>query len=143
MTIANLTIEPGMILADVRRVEADRLAAFIIERAARIVRETRADRGDWDDSGDWLIDAVELAHAIVRREANNLIRWSRLEHFAIPPREDHLVSVEYDPIDLRRGGTTRRAECTCGWRGPERGTFTLAADDAATHETSNTKGTEP
>jgi len=48
----------------------------------------------------------------------------------------HVASIEIDQWSLRRGGTTRKAVCICGWRGPERGTVELAADDALLHEKS-------
>lgn len=46
----------------------------------------------------------------------------------------HITHIEADPESLRRGGSCRTAACTCGWRGPQRGTMVLAADDALSHE---------
>jgi hypothetical protein len=46
----------------------------------------------------------------------------------------HIASITIDWESTRRGGTTRNAVCSCGWIGPERGTLTLAADDAMLHE---------
>lgn len=46
----------------------------------------------------------------------------------------HVATIERVP-DPQPTGTTRRAVCgACGWRGPERGTMELAADDALGHE---------
>jgi len=50
------------------------------------------------------------------------------------PAVRHVAYVEVDPWSINRGGTTRTAACVCGWRGPERCTLDLAADDALTHE---------
>lgn len=53
----------------------------------------------------------------------------------MPPHKDpHICYIDMDAADARRGGTTRIAKCICGWVGPERGTFDLAADDAKQHE---------
>lgn len=49
----------------------------------------------------------------------------------------HLAYIEADAESLRRGGSTRTAVCTCGWRGPQRGTLELVVDDALTHEGSD------
>ncbi len=46
----------------------------------------------------------------------------------------HLAYVEVDLESISHRGSTRTATCGCGWRGPERGTLELAADDALTHE---------
>ncbi len=46
----------------------------------------------------------------------------------------HITSVEVDVESLRRGGSSRSAACGCGWRGPERSTMAVAADDALAHE---------
>lgn len=46
----------------------------------------------------------------------------------------HVVGIAVDPESVRRGGSTRVAECTCGWRGPQRSTLELASDDALEHE---------
>lgn len=46
----------------------------------------------------------------------------------------HVTGVRVIEESIRRGGSTRTAVCICGWRGPDRGTMTLAADDAETHE---------
>ncbi len=48
--------------------------------------------------------------------------------------ERHVTGVQVIEESVRRGGSTRNAVCICGWRGPDRGTMTLAADDAETHE---------
>ena len=49
----------------------------------------------------------------------------------------HLAYIEADFESLRRGGSCRTATCICGWKGPQRGTLELAADDALTHERSH------
>jgi hypothetical protein len=46
----------------------------------------------------------------------------------------HYAYIEAAFDSIRRGGSTRIAACFCGWRGPERGTLELAADDALMHE---------
>ena len=46
----------------------------------------------------------------------------------------HIAYVDVDLESIARGGSTRTAACRCGWRGPERATLDLAADDALTHE---------
>lgn len=46
----------------------------------------------------------------------------------------HIASIEADAESLRRGGSTRTAICVCDWRGPQRATLELAADDAFIHE---------
>lgn len=48
-----------------------------------------------------------------------------------------IAYVEIDQESLRRGGSSRTATCTCGWRGPERGSLELAVDDALLHEKSD------
>jgi len=45
----------------------------------------------------------------------------------------HLAYVEVDLESIDRGGSTRIAACLCGWKGPQRATLELAADDALTH----------
>jgi hypothetical protein len=49
----------------------------------------------------------------------------------------HVTYIEVDLELCLRGSTTRIARCICEWRGPERGSIELAADDALTHERSN------
>jgi uncharacterized short protein YbdD (DUF466 family) len=49
----------------------------------------------------------------------------------------HLAYVEADFESLRRGGACRTAVCLCGWKGPQRVTLELAADDALLHERSD------
>ena len=49
----------------------------------------------------------------------------------------HLAYVEADFESMRRGGSCRTASCLCGWKGPQRGTLELAADDALMHEGSD------
>lgn len=58
----------------------------------------------------------------VRIEPLQFVRWR------------HVAGIEVDDDSVRRGGSTRRASCTCGWRGPERATLELACDDALEHE---------
>ncbi len=53
----------------------------------------------------------------------------------------HFASIETDLESVRRGGSTRTALCTCGWRGPQRATIELAADDALIHERSGAQAT--
>lgn len=48
-----------------------------------------------------------------------------------------LAHIEIHLESVRRGGSTRTAACTCGWRGPQRGTLELAVDDALLHERSD------
>ena len=49
----------------------------------------------------------------------------------------HAAYIEHDLEPLRRGGLcSRTALCVCGWRGPQRATLELAADDALMHERS-------
>jgi hypothetical protein len=48
----------------------------------------------------------------------------------------HLAYVEVDTESIGRGGSTRTAACLCGWKGPQRSTLELAADDALVHERS-------
>jgi hypothetical protein len=49
----------------------------------------------------------------------------------------HLAYVEADFESIGRGGSTRTATCLCGWKGPQRATLELAADDALMHERTN------
>ena len=51
-----------------------------------------------------------------------------------PPPVRHVASIRVDLGSLQRGGSVRTAVCTCGWIGPERREFLLAADDASLHE---------
>jgi hypothetical protein len=62
----------------------------------------------------------------------------RVEHTCPRARTPirHLVHIASDAESLRRGGSTRTAVCRCGWRGPQRATLELAADDALIHEDS-------
>jgi hypothetical protein len=46
----------------------------------------------------------------------------------------HVTGIAVVADSVRRGGTTRRAICACGWHGPQRGTMVMAADDAIRHE---------
>ena len=48
-----------------------------------------------------------------------------------------LAYIEADFESLRRGGSCRTAVCRCGWKGPQRGSLELAADDALLHERSD------
>jgi hypothetical protein len=66
------------------------------------------------------------------RQLLDLVRPT-LDKLAKLPRR-HLAYVEADFESMRRGGSCRTAACLCGWRGPERATLDLAADDALTHE---------
>jgi hypothetical protein len=52
------------------------------------------------------------------------------------PAARHVARVEIDLESFSRGGSSRTATCSCGWRGPDRGTLELAADDALLHERS-------
>ncbi|HSN25112.1 MAG TPA: hypothetical protein VLT45_02470 [Kofleriaceae bacterium] len=96
------------------------------------------------------LQSVEVAHGVTeskRRELLNaldvqLAREAEArrtgEPAAIPvvlkPTGRHIAYV--DPIveSTSRGGTSRVGACSCGWRGPERSTLELAADDALQHE---------
>jgi len=53
------------------------------------------------------------------------------------PERRHIAHIEADFESLRRGGSTRTATCTCGWRGPQRATLELVVDDALLHERSD------
>ena len=46
----------------------------------------------------------------------------------------HYAWIDPDYISISRGGSIRTAACSCGWKGPERGTLKMAADDSLTHE---------
>lgn len=46
----------------------------------------------------------------------------------------HVAGIEIDRASLRRGGSGRRAVCSCGWTGVDRGSLEAAADDALQHE---------
>lgn len=46
----------------------------------------------------------------------------------------HVTGVGVDFKSVRRGGSTRTASCICGWRGVQRATMEMAADDAVIHE---------
>ena len=54
------------------------------------------------------------------------------------PFEDgrHVTGVQVLAQRWRPASTSRRALCSCGWKGPQRGTMELAADDALLHEQS-------
>lgn len=52
------------LLDEVEAVGQDELREYIRRRAVRIVRDTQGD--SWDDPEDWALEAVELAHAVVR-----------------------------------------------------------------------------
>lgn len=52
----------------------------------------------------------------------------------------HITSIMLDAESFQRGGSTRIAQCVCGWNGPERGTMQLAADDALEHESPEMPG---
>lgn len=49
----------------------------------------------------------------------------------------HIAYIENDTESLHRGGSCRTATCVCGWKGPQRSTLELAADDALIHEGSD------
>lgn len=68
-------------------------------------------------------------HAGIKRAASSGDAPSSL------PR--HLAYIEADFESWRRGGSCRAAVCLCGWRGPQRATLELAADDALVHERSD------
>ena len=46
----------------------------------------------------------------------------------------HLAFIAIDMASVRRGGSSRKARCICGWSGPERGTLEIVTDDATQHE---------
>jgi hypothetical protein len=46
----------------------------------------------------------------------------------------HITSIESDEESFQRGGASRTAVCTCGWRGSQRSTLELVVDDACEHE---------
>jgi hypothetical protein len=48
--------------------------------------------------------------------------------------DKHVAYIDPDLESMRRGGSSRIAACSCGWRGPERATLELAYDDARQHE---------
>lgn len=77
---------------------------------------------------DRLYTKAEVAEIVASASAQTAVA---LDHAG------HLAFVEPDLQSIRRGGTTRKAACVCGWRGPERGTLELAVDDALNHERLN------
>lgn len=89
--------------------------------AARTVLTARANAGETSSA------EMHLARLLVERHLAKL-----------PPPVDtrHLAYVEADFESLRRGGSCRTATCLCGWKGPQRATLELAADDALMHERS-------
>jgi hypothetical protein len=52
------------LLEDVMEVPKEDLRDYILKRAECITRNTQGD--SWDDPEDWQMDAVELAHAVMR-----------------------------------------------------------------------------
>ena len=72
--------------------------------------------------------------SILSPEAVRSVDVSRREAKSLSDRTRHLACIEHDVESLRRGGSCRTAVCLCGWKGPQRATLELAADDALTHE---------
>ena len=55
------------LLDSVNELKVSELKAYALERALRIALQTPGgENQSWDDTEDWLIDAAELAHAVVR-----------------------------------------------------------------------------
>lgn len=52
------------LMPEVQAVPTDELKEYIRERAETIVSQTQGD--SWDDPEEWQIEAVELAHAVMR-----------------------------------------------------------------------------
>lgn len=50
------------------------------------------------------------------------------------PATRHIAYVAPDIESRRRGGSCRTAACLCGWKGPDRVSLELAAEDALEHE---------
>lgn len=53
-----------VIMNEVARVGQSDLIGYIQSRAAHIVSQTQGE--SWDDTEEWMVDAAELAHAVVR-----------------------------------------------------------------------------
>lgn len=62
------------LLEEVGKIQEDKLQEYIEKRALTIVRNTQGD--SWDDPEEWQIDAVELAHAVVRFLRENKRRFT-------------------------------------------------------------------
>lgn len=54
------------LLPEVVAIPPAELSAYILKRAERIVRNTPGDTDSWDDPESYQMDAVELAHAVMR-----------------------------------------------------------------------------
>src|SRR5271163_2947843 len=66
-------------------------------------------------------DATKLYHSVSSKsEGASIIR--------------HFAYIEADLESFHRGSSTRTATCFCGWRGPQRATLIMVADDALGHE---------
>lgn len=86
-----------------------------------------------------LLALADLVDAYVATPCQ--LRFDELR-VAVPSRfaaARHVTRVDVDFSSVKRGGSTRAAACLCGWRGPERGTMDLAADDALAHERASAK----
>lgn len=57
------------VLEEIEAMPLEELPAYIKKRAETIVRNTQGD--SWDDSEEWQMDAVELAHALHRMARDN------------------------------------------------------------------------
>lgn len=75
--------------------------------------------------------AGDVQQLLDRVDARDALAYLKLIQLVGPK---HLAHVEPISASYRRGGSSRTARCTCGWKGPERATLDLAADDAISHE---------
>jgi hypothetical protein len=57
-----------------------------------------------------------------------------VQHARTDQSTRHVTYVEADFMSLHRGGSTRTAVCICGWKGPQRATLEVVAEDALEHE---------
>ncbi|HSX22564.1 MAG TPA: hypothetical protein VLE97_07310 [Gaiellaceae bacterium] len=94
------------------------------EALVSLLRRWRVANAEGDDENEALADETDRAIAAEARRPTG----------DAGPCVRHVARVEIDLESYRRGGSCRTAACACGWRGPERGTLELAADDAIGHE---------
>jgi hypothetical protein len=52
---------------DIKTLSREALVQYVTSRATRIAERTpMEDDAAWDDTEDWLVDAAELAHAVMQ-----------------------------------------------------------------------------
>lgn len=91
--------------------------------------------GATDEERAMFHERMETFHAAERTRYWPALQGGVVSDLApVPSQTRHVAHVESDPESFRRGGSTRTAVCSCGWRGPQRATIEVVADDAVEHE---------